>query len=549
MSNAPNPAHAPHAAVLTGVGYAWPDGTPVFDRLDAVFETGRTGLIGRNGSGKSTLLKLVSGALRPEAGAVSAPERTGLLDQSLPLDTGRTVAGLLGIAPALAGLRAIEAGDASEANFAAVGDDWDIEERALAQLARFGIALDGPDPLGRTVGTLSGGEAVLAGIAGLILRRPALTLLDEPTNNLDRRARELLCEAVGSWPGALVVVSHDRELLDRMDRIAELRGGRIRMWGGGYTHYTERLAEEQEAARRAVRAAEAGVRKEKRQLAEARIKLDRRVRYGSKMYETKREPKVVMKQRKRDAQVAAGKHRIMQEARLEGAREELTAAEEAVRDDDAIRIALPGTEAPAGQDVLVLAAGERGLHLRGPERIALTGGNGTGKTTLLRAVVAAARGGEPPVRPAGTEVVRVTSRVGYLPQRLDLLDDRLSVLENVRAAAPSASPQAIRAGLARFLIRGDRADLPAGALSGGERFRVALARVLLADTAPRLLILDEPTNSLDLDSAARLTEALSDYRGALLVASHDEAFLRDIGTTRRWRTRPGLPPEDSAGAG
>src|SRR5690606_37775544 len=150
----------------------------------------------------STLLKLVSGELRPESGAVSAPERTTLLDQSLPLDTGRTVAELLGIAPALAGLRAIEAGDATVANFTPVGDGRATEGCAPGQVARFATALDGPDPLGRTVGTLSGGEAVLAGIAGLVLRRPALTLLDEPTNNLDRRARGLLYEAVDAWPGA-----------------------------------------------------------------------------------------------------------------------------------------------------------------------------------------------------------------------------------------------------------------------------------------------------------------------------------------------------------
>jgi ATPase subunit of ABC transporter with duplicated ATPase domains len=545
------------SVVISGLTFTWPTrlppppsndglrpkprfgGTPVFTDLDAAFGAGRTGLIGRNGCGKSTLLALVEGRYRPLSGTVSVSGTVGSLEQGLTLDTGRTVAGLLGIDRARDALRAIEAGRATEENFAAVGEDWDIEERALAQLQRFGVELEGAEPLDRPVGTLSGGEAVLAGLAGLALRRPTVTLLDEPTNNLDHDARERLYDAVGSWPGVLIVVSHDRELLERVDQIAELREGRMRTWGGNYSAYTEQLEAEQEAARRMVRAAEADVRREKRQLADAHVKLARRVRYGKKMYDTKREPRVVMKQRKRDAQVAAGKHRIMQEGKLSDARRDLDRAEEAVRDDAAIRVDLPGTEVAAGQDVLELrVTGDRRLSVRGPERIAVVGPNGSGKTTLLRAVVGE---GKSPV----AEVERVTGRIGYLPQRLDVLDDDRSVLDNVRTAAPSATPHQVRANLARFLLRGDRVDQRAGDLSGGERFRVCLARLLLADTPPRLLVLDEPTNNLDLDSQRQLAEALSDYRGALLVASHDQAFLREIGTTRRWTLARGRAPVDT----
>ncbi|MFE3458046.1 ABC-F family ATP-binding cassette domain-containing protein [Nocardiopsis aegyptia] len=527
------------SVVISGLTFSWPDGSPVFTGLDATFGPGRTGLIGRNGCGKSTLLTLIEGRNRPEAGTVAVSGTVGYLDQGLTLDTGRSVAALLGIDRARDALREIEAGRATEENFAAVGEDWDVEERALAQLQRFGVELDGAQPLDRSVGTLSGGEAVLTGLAGLALRRPSVTLLDEPTNNLDRGARERLYDAVGSWPGVLIVVSHDRELLERVDQIAELREGRLRTWGGNYSDYTEQLAAEQEAARRMVRSAEADVRREKRQLADAQVKLARRVRYGKKMYDTKREPRVVMKQRKRDAQVAAGKHRIMQEGKLADARQDLGRAEEAVRDDAAIRVDLPGTEVPAGQDVLeLLVPGGRRLSVRGPERIAVVGPNGSGKTTLLRAV--AGQGASPVA-----EVVRVTGRIGYLPQRLDVLDDDLSVLDNVRAAAPSATPHRVRANLARFLLRGDRVDQRAGDLSGGERFRVCLARLLLADTPPRLLVLDEPTNNLDLDSQRQLAEALSGYRGALLVAGHDQAFLREIGAVRRWSLRRGGAPVDT----
>jgi ATPase subunit of ABC transporter with duplicated ATPase domains len=124
--------------------------------------------------------------------------------------------------------------------------------------------------------------------------------------------------------------------------------------------------------------------------------------------------------------------------------------------------------------------------------------------------------------------------VAYLPQRLDVLDDAATVLDNVRAAAPTATPHDIRARLARFLVRGDQVDQPAGTLSGGERFRVSLACLLLAEPPPQLLLLDEPTNNLDLDSVEQLTAALAGYRGALIVASHDRPFLADIGVQRWW---------------
>jgi len=157
--------------------------------------------------------------------------------------------------------------------------------------------------------------------------------------------------------------------------------------------------------------------------------------------------------------------------------------------------------------------------------VAVTGTNGSGKSTLLHTVA----GDLVPLD--GTVDLRVPVRL--LPQRLDLLDPRASVVDNASRMAPSAQPNAIRAALARFLFRGRSADREVGALSGGELFRATLACLLLAEPAPRLLLLDEPTNNLDLASVGQLVDALASYGGALLVASHDEPFLAEIGITRR----------------
>ncbi|GAA2206833.1 ATP-binding cassette domain-containing protein [Nonomuraea monospora] len=534
--------------VVDHVSFAWPDGTTVLDGLDAAFPAGRTGLIGVNGSGKSTLLRIIARELTPRTGSVSVSGVAGYLPQNVPLGAGRTVSDLLEISRTRAALHAIESGDVAEEHFTAVGDDWDVEERARAELDRLGLGHLGLD---RTVGTLSGGETVMVALAAQLLKRPDVLLLDEPTNNLDLDARRRLYAAVAAWQGVLLVVSHDRALLELVDQVAELRDGVVRMYGGNLSAYEEQVAAEQEAAERSVRTAQSDVRRQRRELVESRIRTDRGLRTGRKAFENKKVPKIVANTLKGKAQVSAGKQRTLHLEKLEEARERLTEAELGVRDDAEIRVQLPGTEVPAGRTVLTLplepprpvlepargavepsrgvvepsrGVGEEPagivletLVVRGPERIALLGPNGSGKTTLLRRIVAQG-GAQVPVR--------------LLPQRLDLLDDRLSVLDNVRALAPSASVNDVRAGLARFLFRGDRANQPAGTLSGGERFRATLAALLSAEPPPQLLLLDEPTNNLDMASVRQLAQALSAYRGALVVASHDVPFLETLGITR-----------------
>ncbi|WP_326653857.1 ABC-F family ATP-binding cassette domain-containing protein [Streptomyces sp. NBC_01750] len=519
----------PTHVTCSSLTFAWPDGTGVFDDFQLAIGPGRTGLIGLNGSGKSTLLKLISGELTPSGGAVRIAGRVGALSQNLVLDTALRVDEVLGIATTRAALHRIEAGDPSEDNFTAVGDNWDVEERARATLDQLGLGHIGLD---RTIGEVSGGEGVLLRLAALLLAAPDVLLLDEPTNNLDLYARRRLYDAVAAWSGVMVVVSHDRELLELVDQIADLRDGEVHWYGGNFTAYEEALAVEQEAAERMVRVAEADVQRQKRELSDAHATLARRKRYGQKMWDSKREPKIVMGARKRAAQESAGKYRIMHTEKLAEAKERLEEAVDAVRDDDEIRIELPFTKVHPGRGVLRLSeltlrygAEVKGeFTVRGPARIALVGRNGAGKTTLLRTIA----GELEPV--AGEAVAEVPLRL--LPQRLDVLDDGLSVVENVARFAPDATNNRIRARLARFLFRGARADQPAGTLSGGERFRAALAALLLAEPAPQLLMLDEPTNNLDMASVRKLTAALESYEGALIVASHDVPFLESIGINR-----------------
>lgn len=546
-----SPIPGAHALVaLTHLTLDWPDGTRALDDVSGSFGPGRTGLVGRNGSGKTTLLRLITGELTPSDGTLHVDGSVATLPQQLGLDTLQTVAQALGIAPALAAIARVAGGSLEQADFDAAEGHWGVEAEALSTLAALGLTADS-HLLDRPLGTLSGGEVVTVGFAALQLQRADIALLDEPTNNLDRAARRRLVEAIDAWPSgrSLVVVSHDTDLLEHVDRIVEVHGHELRTFDGPWSVYRAAIDAEQQAAVDSVRSAEQDVRRQRRDRIEAELKLAGRKRIADRDYASKRAPRIVMKTWGMRAEQSAAKHRDLHDDRLDQAESALTDAETRVREDRSVRIELPGTRVPAGRTVLELreatgaplrGSAANGLPpqdstfvVRGPERIALAGANGAGKTTLVREVL----GLTPAVEPAA-RLVRRIDEVGHLPQRIDL-DEDLSILDTVRAAAPTVPPQQVRASLARFLFRGALAERSVAGLSGGERFRVALASVLLADPAPHLIVLDEPTNSLDVDSTDQLVDALSAYEGALLVVSHDEGFLDRIGITRQWEIADG----------
>jgi ATPase subunit of ABC transporter with duplicated ATPase domains len=532
--------------VAVNLSFSWPDGTPVFTDLSFSVGAGRTGLVAPNGAGKSTLLKLVADEYRPDRGSVTVDGVLGYLPQTLPLTGEPTVAEVLEIAPIVRALAAIEAGDASEKNFTVVGNDWDVEERALAQLDRLGL---GDVALDRPLGTLSGGQVVSLGLAAQLLKQPDVLLLDEPTNNLDRAARHRLYEVLGDWRGSLLLVSHDRALLDRMDRIAELERGRLSLFGGNFSAFDAAKRAAREVAEKNLRSAEANLKREKREMQEARERAAKRAATGARTNTDI--PRIIRGGLKGKAQESAARANDVHSQRVEDARARRDEADLALREDDTIALSLPDTAVPAGRTVFhgerirvrdLFAGDGLTLAVRGPERVALTGGNGVGKSTLLRVM-----SGD--LEPDGGLMHRADGRVAYLSQRLDLLDLSQSTLANLRTFAPSMSETETMHLLARFLFREERAQLPVGALSGGERLRATLLCVLRAEPAPHLLLLDEPTNNLDLVSVEQLTGALTAYRGAFVVVSHDDRFLADIKVERWLRLADGTlteigPPED-----
>jgi ATPase subunit of ABC transporter with duplicated ATPase domains len=521
----------PSLITLDGLSYSTPDGRSLFENLTLALGAERTGLVGRNGVGKSTLVRVILGELTPAAGAVTVRGRVGVLRQALAPPSDATVAALLGVDAALASLRRIEAGTGSEEDFADA--DWTLEARLEAALAEADLAdLD----LERSAASLSGGQVTRATLAGLLATEPDLLILDEPTNNLDAAARDLVAEVLGRWKGGAIVVSHDRALLRKMDRIVELTSLGAQVYGGGYDLYAERKAEAEAAAARELADAEKQAARIAREVQVAAERKQRKDAAGRRARAKGDAPKILLDAKAERAEVSGARAGRVAERLKADAADTLACAEARVERVRRLAFDLPPSGLAAGKTVLAMEAAAFGyaggpsllngvsLKIVGPERVAISGPNGSGKTTLIRLAA-----GE--LAPTAGQVARGV-KAAFLDQQTALLGDDSTLVAAFRRLNPKASENAARAALARFLFRNTAAEKPVAALSGGERLRAALAAVLLGDEPPQLLILDEPTNHLDLDSIGAVEAALRGYDGALLAVSHDRDFLAAIGIGR-----------------
>ncbi|MDO8901942.1 MAG: ABC-F family ATP-binding cassette domain-containing protein [Phenylobacterium sp.] len=507
-----------------------PDGRLLFDNLTLSLGHERTGLVGANGAGKSTLVRMILGESAPASGSVAVSGRIGVLRQRAGPPEGR-VADLLGLATPLARLERIQRGEGSGADLDEA--DWTLEPRLAAALESLDLA--GLD-LHRPAASLSGGEATRAALAGLLVQAPDLLILDEPTNDLDAAGRVLVAEAVSAHPGGVLAISHDRALLRRMDRILDLTSLGPQIYGGGYDLYVARKAEAAAAATRALETAETEAARVAREVQADRERKARRDGAGRRFAARGSEPKILLGAQAERAENSSGRLDRLAERKTEAATDQLDAARARVEAVRRLGFSLPSSGLAQGKTVLA-AEGLRlrapdgrmlidGLNLQiaGPERLALSGPNGSGKSTLLRVLT----GQQAPAAGA----VRQGVAPAIFDQQMRLLSPDETLLEAYLRLNPQADRNAAQAALARFLFRNRAAERKIAELSGGERLRAALACVLLRPDPPQLLVLDEPSNHLDLDSLSAVEAALGAYDGALLLVSHDRDFLAAVGVDR-----------------
>ena len=515
--------------ILDSVSLTTPDGHRLFDGLTLAQARERTGIVGRNGCGKSTLLRLIAGEIEPSGGSVHRAGSIGMLAQLA--DERGTVAQALGVADDLARLRRLERGEGSLED--ATDADWTLQARLQAALTETGLPTM---PLDRSIASLSGGERTRVALGRLIIDAPDVLLLDEPTNNLDADGREAVAQLLERWRGGAIVASHDRALLERVDRIVELTRVGVTIFGGAWPAFARQREATRARAEADLDRATDALRNVERAAQHAREKKSRRDKAGRAWRAKGAEDKMFMDREKERAENSAGREAHLAE-RLIGERTgALEAARARVEILTPLAIELPRTALPGGRELVALrdvtmAFGDAHLfgplsfEVCGPERIAIHGANGSGKTTLLRLIA-----GE--LNPGSGEVRKRTDRIAVLDQHVGLLDPAESILDNMRRLNPELSDNEAHAALARFAFRNKAALQLAGTLSGGERLRAGLACVFARPQPPFLLLLDEPTNHLDLAAIEELETALTNFDGALIVVSHDQAFLQAIGIER-----------------
>ena len=510
--------------ILDSISLVTPDGRPLFDGLTLALGRERTGVVGRNGCGKSTLLRLIAGEIEPSGGSLQRM-LAQLVDDQL------TVSEALGVAGDLARLHRLERGEGSLDD--ATGADWMLETRVQAALVEAGL----PSlPLNRPIASLSGGERARTALARLLIEAPDVLLLDEPTNNLDADGLQAVAQLLERWQGGILVASHDRALLERVDRIVELTSIGITIFGGAWSAFAEAREAARDRAEADLGHAADALRDTERALQKAREKKSRRDKAGRAWRAKGIEDKMFMDREKERAENSAARESRLADRLIGERTEALQAARARVEILTPLAIDLPQTNLPDGRELVafkdvVMAFGERQLFgplsfdVRGPERIAVRGANGSGKTTLFRLIT-----GE--LEPSRGDMSRRTDRVAVLDQHVGLLDPALSILDNLRRLNPELTANEAHAALARFAFRNRAALQIARTLSGGERLRAAMACVFARPQPPFLLLLDEPTNHLDIASIEELENALKGFDGALITISHDDAFLQSIGIER-----------------
>ncbi|HDS4674038.1 TPA: ABC-F family ATP-binding cassette domain-containing protein [Enterobacter roggenkampii] len=514
--------------ILHQVTCQFPTGDTLFGPLNLTLEPSLCALVGRNGSGKTRLLRLLAGLDEPATGHIERFGSHAWVAQQHVISSQTTLAELLGYDAIFAARKRIDSGDYQPDDLALLDGHWDIAERLSEAFINATLPPFEPD---KPAIELSGGERIRALLCGAFTAGADFLLLDEPTNHLDRQGRAWFYDQLSRYQGGVLVASHDRELLEQVPRILELSASGLRSYGGNYADYQAQRDAEQQAARAAL---EHAATERKRTRARMQKEHDDSQRRSAKTLRTVDTLNIASFERvkyKGAAKERIGTWKKQHSEQNEALNAAVNKARERVEDDNPVMFTLPGSQIPEGKQVLVLEdlvlqhvpVPPLNWRMDGPMRLALKGPNGCGKSTLLKTLL-----GEVAPRSGSC---KVSVSCAYLDQHLSRFDLSQSVMTHLNLSHTPLEEGVLRTRLAQLQLGADKVMLPLAALSGGERLKAALACVLWRAEATQLLLLDEPTNHLDLASVQAIEAALAGFPGALLVVSHDEAFLSGLTLT------------------
>lgn len=522
--------------VISDLAYHYPNQDNLFARISfSVEKQCKISIVGNNGVGKSTLLKLLAGELSPSEGSVMAasqpyytPQHTGLLH--------KTVAEVLQISDKLKAMKAIIQGSISQADYDTLADDWTIESRYESALEYWLLPHINPDT---PVDGLSGGEKTKIYLAGLLLHTPELVLLDEPSNHLDAASRKILYQYIEQSAASIVVVSHDRVLLDQLDTTYELTTKGIKRYGGNYSFYVEQKGIEENALDNSIHAEEKVLRLARKKAQEVRERQEKRLEKGQK---SKTEvPRIFRKTLTNSSENTAARLKDKHGESINSSRSKLTDLRQQKRELKELKIDFDNASLHAGK-VLIEATGINHAYqeatplwnnplsfkLRSHDRIHIRGNNGSGKTTFIKLLTGR-------LSPSEGEIKRADFNLIHLDQNYAQVDADCSIealAESYNRYNHRALPEhEVKLRLNRFLFPSSAWNKNCRSLSGGEKMRLYLCCLMISNQTPDLIILDEPTNNLDITNMQILTQTIGNYRGSLLVVSHDSYFVNEIGIT------------------
>lgn len=518
--------------ILQNISYIHPNKDLLFSSLNlTVNRYQKIALAGNNGAGKSTLLNIIAGALQPSGGHLSVDVKPYHIPQVFGQYNHLTIAQALKVDKKLTALKEILKGNATEENFELLEDDWSIEERcaeALAQWQLKGLDLEQP------MASLSGGQKTKVFLAGIGIHQPELILMDEPSNHLDVSARQLLYEFIQQTKCTLVIVSHDRKLLNLLNTICELSVNGIKTYGGNYDFYLDQKETELNALSQNIHSKERELkvaREKERETAEKQQKLDAR---GKGKQEKAGVARIMMNTMRNKAENSTSKMKGIHEEKISGITQELRELRASRPDIDQMRLGFDYSGLHKGKVLfsakeINFSYGEipfweqnQSFEVISGERILLGGNNGSGKTTLIKIITGA-------IEPSVGKVSRSITKAVYIDQDYSLIDSGFTVYEQAqRFNVSGLQEHDIKMRLNRFLFGRETWGKECSALSGGERMRLALCCLTIDTRSPDVMILDEPTNNLDIQNIEILTAAINDYKGALIVVSHDEVFVEQL---------------------
>lgn len=555
------------------ISYIHPDKEVLFSDLNFAISKGqKLGLVGNNGCGKSTLLQIIAGQLSPSSGVIVRPDDLYYIPQHFGQYDSLTIAQALRIERKQQALHAILSGDASNENFVILNDDWNIEERSIAALDLWGL---GQFTLSYPMNLLSGGEKTRVFLAGMDIHHPSVVLMDEPTNHLDSSGRQRLYDWVEKCRSTLLVVSHDRTLLNLLPEICELEKHQINYYGGNYEFYKEQKTLMQEALQQRIEEKEKALRIARKVARETVERRDKQNVRGEKNNIKKGVPRIVLNALQGKSKKSTSKLNSTHQEKAEKLTSERNQLRSSLSSTATLKTDFNSSSLHTGKILVTAKEINFGYHpnsinshiqmnneanladtgnhsspdsndiqdnsdfkqqlwqtpisfqLKSGDRLRIEGANGSGKTTLLKLITRQ-------LQPQEGNLTRMEFTYVYLNQKYSIIDDRNSILEQAYAFNNRNLPEhEIKIILNRYLFPASEWDKSCRKLSGGEKMRLAFCCLMISNNTPDMFILDEPTNNLDIQSIEIITATIKSYTGTVIAISHDDYFIQEIGIEQR----------------